>query len=325
MGWWGHARWIGAAFGFALANVGCGGSEFVTAPGSDDSGLGAETSLIDGTSPADAERLPDGNAVDAGDATVMSGQDSSTTSPDSGDAATPPDDAASDAGDGGAATFSCAALIGSDVVFCSDFDEMSAPPWNWPSNPVFGAAKDAVDTTDFLSPPNGYAASSSASFTTMSASLAYLGEPFTSLDLHISYTFQLFVKSYDALTKPSVPIAQLSIGPQTTSELSLELVLQGGNLYLDQLFTGTDGGPQAPSIMIAPVATATWLRVELLLDRSAASWIATVFFDGVSKLVTQTSVTPSDQDLEVDLGILDLLPPPGTNAIVFDNVIVRAY
>jgi hypothetical protein len=322
---WGRTLSLWPALGFALAAVGCGGSEFVTAPGSDDSGLGAETSPIDGTSPADAGPLPDGGATDAGDATVLSGQDSGAISQDGGDAATPPSDAASDAGDGGAASFSCATLIGSNVVFCSDFDEMSAPPWNWASNPVFGSAKDTDDTTDFLSPPNAFAASSSLSLTTMSASLAYLGQTFTSLDLHISYTFQLFVKSYDTINKPSVPIAQLSIGPQTSSELSLELVLQGGNLYLDQLFTGPDGGPQAPSIMVGAVATATWLRVELLLDRSGASWIVTVFFNGASKLVTQTSVTPSDQNLEVDLGILDLLPPPGTNAIVFDNVIVRAF
>jgi hypothetical protein len=313
--------------GLALVTVGCGGEEFLSA--TDDAGIGPETSLIDAPAPADGGYMPDGAVTaDAGDATVPPAQDSGPPRGDGGDAATPP----SDAGDGGAASFSCAALMaepsGTDIVFCSDFDEKNAPPWNWTGGaPVFGGGNDAVDTDDYLSPPNAFAASNVLT-ANMTATIASLGQPLPGItQLHIDYAFQMFVKEYGTLVNPSIPVAQLVVAQSgTSSSLSLELVLKDGNLSFVQLFTGTDGGSQTTTpVTIAPIAMSTWVHVGMLLDRSSANWLVTVFIDDVSKLALQPVTTPSNTNLEVDLGFLDIFPPPGVNEIVFDNAIVRAY
>jgi hypothetical protein len=322
------ARWLRVwpAVGLALVTVGCGGEEFVAA--TDEGGLGPETSLIDAPSPAEGGLMSDGAVTsDAGDATVPPDEDSGPSQSDGGDAAPPP----VDAGDGGPATFSCAALTaeptGTDIVFCSDFDEQNAPKWNWASDPTIGGGNDAVDTKDYLSPPNAFAASNVVSVN-MTAVIASLGQQLTGiLQPHIDYAFQMFVKEYGTVVNPSIPLAQLVVGSAgDSSALSLDLVLKDGNLYLVQLFTGTDGGSQTTTpVTIAPIATSTWVHVEMLLDRSSTNWLVTVFIDDVSKLTAQPATTPSNTNIEVDLGLLDIVPPPGVNEIVFDNVIVRAY
>lgn len=327
MQWFARSLRVWPALGLALVTVGCGGEEFVAA--TDDAGLGPETSLVDAPSPADGGQTSDGAVTtDASDATVPPGQDSGPSRNDAGDAATPP----VDAGDGGPATFSCAALAaaptGMDIVFCSDFDETSDPPWNWMGGaPTFGGGNDAVDTKDYLSPPNAFAASNAVSVN-MTAVIASLGQQLTGiLQPHIDYAFQMFVKEYGTVVNPSVPLAQLVVGlAGDSSALSLQLVLKDGNLYLVQLFTGTDGGPQTTTpVTIAPIATSTWVHVEMLLDWSSTNWLVTMFIDDVSKLTAQPVTTPSNTNIEVDLGLLDIVPPPGVNEIVFDNVLVRAY
>jgi len=229
-----------------------------------------------------------------------------------------------DAGDGGPANFSCAALAGPGVAWCSDFDEQTDPPWGWSSEPVFGNGSVAVDTTDRLSPPNAFAASNST-FLTGSATVASLGESFTSSLGHIDYTFEMFVKQYDTVDNPELPVAQLTVSPSSASAFSMELSLKAGTLSLVQLYTGTDGGQQMPSVGIGAVSTGAWVHVEMLLDRTGANWTVEIFLNGVSKLTAQTPVTPSDTRLEVDLGILEVLPPTTANAVTFDNVLVRAY
>ena len=321
------ARWAraGTVGGLVLAieTAGCGGPEFVAGTGTEDAAPGADASGEDATLPAEGGARPDASpprdgapepsdAGDAGDVTKMGS--------DGGDAAPSP----GDGGDGGPSPFACPSSDPT-VVFCSAFDKQATPPWDWASDPVTAKGSDAVDTVDFISPPNAYAASNKALLVTDTAQIASLGKPFSSLALHIDYVFHLFVKQYDGLTNPPIPVAQLTVGPTTAAAFSLDLVLKGGQLSLEQLFTGTDGGQQTTSTAVGAVGSGVWVKVELLLDRSATNWTAAVSLDGVSKLTAQTVMTPSNQNLEVDLGILEVLPPAGANTVAFDDVTVRAY
>ena len=319
-----HARILLA--GLLMTTWGCGGPEFVAAPGSgEDGGPGSDAATTDATLTSDAATLADGaprpsDASDGATSATDSG-DAGTGATDGGDAGTKP----GDGGDAGPAAFACPSPDPA-AVFCSTFDKTSSPPWDWASDPITPKAAEAADTTDFLSSPNGFAASNQGLIVTNSAQIASLGKPLTSLALHIDYSFHLFVKQYDTVDNPSIPVAQLTVDPSTASALSLQIVLKGGALSFVQLYTGTDGGQQTTSpLSVGAASTGAWVAVELLLDRSGVNWTAQVFLDGVSKLIAQTAATPSSQSLEVDLGILLVLPTTTANALTFDNVLVRAY
>jgi hypothetical protein len=293
--------------------LGCGGAEFVARVGAEDGGGDAAT--IDATAPsdgsADVSAPPDG-ARDAGEG------DAGKT--DGGDAGGPP----GDAGDGGPSVFLCPSPDVS-AIFCSTFDKQTMPPWEWASDPLTAKGAEAVDTVNFLSPPNGFAASNKLLLVTDSTQIVSLGKPLTSLALHIDYSFHMYVAKYDTVTNPTLPFAELTIGPATPAAFSLVLALKAGEISLVQIFAGTDGGGQTTSANVAPIATGGWVKVGLLLDRSGTNWFATVYLDDLKKLDAQTPVTPSDQNLEIDLGILEIVPPSTPNSITFDNVLVRAY
>jgi hypothetical protein len=292
------------------ASLGCGGAEFVAGSGPEDGGVDATT--IDATAPpdgaADVTAPPDG-------ARDGSGPDSGKIDGGGADAG--------DAGDAGPFVFQCPSP---DVtaIFCSTFDKQPTPPWEWASDPLTPKAAEGVDTINYLSAPNGFAASNKLLIVTDTAQIASLGKPLTTIASHIDYSFHMYVAKYDTTTNPTIPFAGLTIGPSTPAAFSLEVSLKAGEMSLDQIFPG-DGGPQTTSTAVAPIPTAGWVKVGLLLDRSGANWIATVFLDDVKKLQAQTAVTPSDQNLEIDLGILEVLPPSTPNALTFDNVLVRAY
>ncbi len=294
--------------GVLLTTWGCGGPEFVAESGSSDAG--ADTSVTsdaaagDGAVPGDATASTDGRTPDDGAGL--------------GDGGTGAKDAATDASDAG---FSCASQAAT-VVFCSDFDEQATPPWNWAGAPTNTNGTDSADTTDYLSAPNGFASTTAADLTG-SEILAYLTDDFSSLAGRIDYQFAMYVKSADSVV--SIPIADLVVGPQTTSALSLEIVLEDGELHFTQIFTGADGGSQSPTVTIGAVSTGAWVHVDMLLDRSATNWTVSFAIDGATKLVAQTATTPANQDLEIDLGMIGVVPPSTANAITFDNVLVRAY
>src|SRR6201999_3805429 len=120
------------------ASVGCGGAEFVlgtsddggTAPSMDatvgsDSGGGSDEG-----GPSDAARGPDAEIKDAGKEPSDAGEPADVTVP-------PAKDAGGSAG--GDAGFSCPSPD-TTVIFCSNFDTTSTPPWNWDGDPVYGSA-----------------------------------------------------------------------------------------------------------------------------------------------------------------------------------------
>jgi hypothetical protein len=312
--------------GVALAWVGCGGAAFTQAP-AEDGGASDAAGGADATG-SDASGTNEGGAP--ADGSTTGGNDGSSGSTDGGDGAagqgSDASDAATggDAGDGGPASFSCAATTSATVIWCSDFDEQADPPWGWAQDPTFGSGSIAVDTTDRLSPPNAFAASNTT-FLTGSVSLASLGQQLSNVNAgRIEYSFWVFVKEYDSIDNPLIPIGQLTIDPGGSS-LSLELAFQSGSLNLVQIYAGTDGGQQMPSIGVGAMATGAWVEVDLLLDRSAASWKVSVSLDGVSNLTTTTPTSPASANIEVDLGILEVAAPTTANEVVFDNVLVRAY
>ncbi len=135
----------------------------------------------------------------------------------------------------------------------------------------------------------------------------------------------MFVRTYDTLQNPPITVAQLIVGPGTAGALTLGLVVQGGQIGLAQTFVGADGGEQTTTAMIAKIASGQWVALDLLLDRGTTTWAVTVLVDGGSKFVEEPSATPSNQNLEVDLGMIGVLPPTTANAITFDNVTVRAF
>ncbi len=310
----------------ACASLACGGPEFVAGPGStgDD---GGQTQGPDATTP------PSDGGSGGSDSSVTDGQvgptDGGTKKHDGGDASTGPGPgdggSGGDAGDGGPLAFACPSPD-TTVVFCSDFDESTTAPWEW-SAPVVTMPKgnDTVDTTDYLTSPNGFAASTEALIMGDTYTLASLQKTFSSLQGRIDYTFHMYVKTYDTLDNPTLPVAQLIVGPQTTGALTLELALKAGQMQLVQSFTGADGGEQDSTINVGAVASGQWVAVDLLLDRSTTSWTVTVLVTGGAKLLVEPPITPSNQNLEVDLGIIGLLPVSTPNAITFDNVTVRAY
>ncbi|MGO8995630.1 MAG: hypothetical protein ACLQVI_20155 [Polyangiaceae bacterium] len=313
---------IGPTLGLALITLiplitlACGGAEFVTA-GSDDAGLGGDSSVVDATVTTDGNVTNDGAVVETGSGDASGGDSGGVSGGDSGDAG-----ATGDGGDGG---FACPSPD-LTVVFCSDFDHATTPPWEWSSDPITSEGNETVDTTHHLTAPNGFAASNSALVASSGYTIASLGYQFTSIAGRIDYVFNMYVETYDTIDNPPIGVAQLIVGETTpSSEFSLQLVLKGGQLELSQIFTGTDGGQQTPSTTVGAVATGTWVQVELLLDRRTANWTATIYLDGVSKLDIQTAITPSNENLEVDLGILGVLPITTANSITFDNVTVRAY
>ena len=324
----GHRSWASGALRGALGAtlttvaIGCGGPEFVAAGGDD--GGPADGSSADATLPADAKAPPGKDSAASEDASDAGhdrdASDAGKAESDSGDAATNP----TDAGDAGPAPFACPSPDGT-VIFCSTFDKATVPPWEWPSDPITPKASEAADTVNFLSPPNGFAASNKLLLGTDTAQIASLGKPFASSASHIDYVFHMFIRQYDAVTNPAIPVAQLTVGPSTAAAFSLDLVVKGGQVRLDQLFAGTDGGEQTTSTSVGPVATGAWVKVELLLDRSATNWSAAVSLNDVAKLTAQTAATPSDQNLEVDLGIIEILPTSTPNSITFDDVMVRGY
>ncbi len=313
--------------GFSLLQVACGGAEFVLG-GADDSGSGLDGSPgKDATAPLDGGGVEDaggGGGDAAGPKDAGGGKDAAMPG-DAGDAGVQPRDAGTpiDAGDGG---FACPSP---DVtaIFCSGFDKESGPPWDWSSAPFTPKGTDAVDTTDFLSPPNGFAASNSLLLKTDNETLAYVGKSLSSMAEHIDFTFHVLVKTYDALDNPSIPIGQLTISPSTTAAFSADVVLTKGQLALMQTHTGVDGGLQTESVGVGPLATGKWAELEMVLDRpqSPAIWTINVLVNGTSQLLAQAAANPSDSDLEVDVGILGVLPTSTANAITFDNVTVRAY
>ncbi len=303
--------------------VGCGGPEFTLAV----DGGELDVTTIDAASPSD------GNATDAAappdstspekDGGIASDAESGRDAGDGGGGGSDAGDAGTILSDGG---FACPSSDPT-VVFCSDFDKTTSPPWEWAGAPTTKNGTVAVDTTDFLSPPNGFEASNAAFVGAVGTdTLAYVEQPFTSVDGRIDYSFHAYVKTYDTINSPSLPVAQLIVGPQTSGALIIQLVLKKGELELVQLYTGSDGGAaQTTPVDAGPIATQEWGELELLLDRRATIWTITVFIDGVSKLVAQAAATPSNQNLEADLGLLGVLPPSTANAITFDNVTVRAY
>jgi hypothetical protein len=331
---WAERLAPGAILVTVATATGCGGPEFVAAAGPDDGGAAdaaaADATLLpDGKAPANDGEAPEA-ASDAGHA-----GDAGKPEKDGGDAATSPTDASStdsgdattsptDGGDAGPPAFACPSPDPT-AIFCSVFDKETLPPWDWASDPITPKASEAADTVDFLSPPNGFNASNKLLLGTDTAQVASLGKPFTSLALHIDYSFHMFIKQYDTLNNPAIPVAQLTVGPSTPAAFSLDLVVKGGELSLEQEFTGTDGGSQTTSTNVGAVATGAWVKVELLLDRSATNWSAAVSLNDGLKLTAQTAATPSNQNLEVDLGILLILPTSTPNSITFDNVLVRGY
>jgi hypothetical protein len=210
-------------------------------------------------------------------------------------------------------------------VFCSGFDRGTTAPWDWASAPTTAKGADATDTTTFLSAPNAFAASAGLLLPSDTDTLAYVGEPFTTLAGRIDYGFHAYVKAYDASENPSVPIAQLVLGPSTTGAFSMQLVLKAGKVQLTQIFIGADGGVQTPTVDVTEVATGEWEAFDLVLDRRTASWTVNVLVNGTSQLLAEAAQTPAQANAEIDLGILGLLPPSNATAITFDNVVVRAY
>ena len=306
--------------------VGCGGSEFALGgdggPGPTDGASPFDGATTDGTTPIDASGLSDaapirndgGKIQDAGD---HGGSDGGSGESD----ASPIDSGIGDAGPASDGGFACPSTDPT-VVFCSDFDKTTAPPWDWAGAPTTPNGTVAVDTTNYISPPNGFAASNTAFLgTTGTEALAYVEKPFSSLAGRIDYSFRAYVKTYDTLDNPPVPIAQLVIGPTTTAQLAIQLVLKKGELELAQITSSSDGG----AISAGPITSGQWGEVELLLDRRATDWTITISINGTPKLVAQSITTPSDQNLEVDLGLLGVLPPSTANEVTFDNVTVRAY
>jgi len=312
----------------ALATGGCGGSAFelvsadAAAPVMDastpiDGPAARPDAASDGSSPpADASPPPMKDAAPAPDAS------------EAGDASDAGGNAV-DAGDASAAAVSCASMTAAQIVFCCDFDEGSTPPWNWAYDLVGGKATVAADTTDFVSPPNGFAASVPA-FLSGNATLDSLVTTFVSSAVHIDYSFEMFVKTYGggagSTTIPTVPVAQLQIGATGSTALFLTLSLEGSELHLVQSFPAGDGGTQTESTpVVGTIGSKEWVKVEMLLDRSVMPWTVTVLLDGTSGLNLPAAITLSDQSVQVQLGIIEVVPPMAANAFTFDNALVRAY
>lgn len=294
-------------------------------PGSMDATTGAEGGG------GDAGRSDSGGSDGGGGASDAEAKDAEGKPTDAGDAETPPvDSGGSGASDAG---FACPSSDPT-VIFCSGFDTEDMPPWEWSGAPVNAKGVQGVDKTDFLSPPNGFSASNLALENGDTYTLAYVGKsPLSSLLPRIDYSFHAYVKEYnvtDAMAPaPDVLVAQIVVGgaSASTSPFSMEIVLSAGTLRLDQVFQGSDGGPQTMSTTIGPLVTGKWGAVEMLLDRSTTmpNWSLTIYLDGVEKLELVTAQSPPVASFEVDLGIVGVLPPSGANSITFDNVVVRAY
>jgi hypothetical protein len=272
-----------------------------------------DASLDGSTPPFDASPPPVMDAASALDAS------------DAGDAG----GNAVDASDASPAAFTCASLTTADIVFCCDFDEESTPWWNWAYDLVYGKATVGGDTTDFVSPPNGFAASVPA-FVTGDATLASLVTTFMSSAPHIDYSFEMFVKTYGGVagstTSPTVPVTQLEIGALGPTPLFLTLSLEGSQLHLVQSFPASDGGTQTASTPVpGTIGSKEWVKVEMLLDRSMMPWTVTVLLDGTSALNIPAQITVTDQTVQVELGIIGVVPPMAANAFTFDNTLVRAY
>jgi hypothetical protein len=316
--------------------VGCGGPEFELA-NSD-----ASTTPSDATTQADSP-VPDGNVPPISDASASDGSASGSDGSgpplkDGASAADASDAAAADGspadaaeGDGSPAAFRCANLTATDVVFCSDFDEQNAPPWNWPIELENGKGVLAADTTDFLSSPNGFAASN-PDLISGSATLTSLATTFVSSAAHIDYVFEMFVKTYGGVGStgnPSVPVAQLQVGEGGSTALFLNLVLEGSQLHLEQSYALSEGGQQTQSsAVMGTIGSKEWVKVEMLLDRSVMPWTVTVLLAGTAGLNAPAAIAltaPNDTNLEVSLGIIEIVPPIAANAFTFDNVVVRAY
>ena len=128
------------------------------------------------------------------------------------------------------------------MIFCSDFDNSNSPPWEWTDILTVGNGIEGVDTTNYLSAPNGFLASNGSLEWINSGVETYLDEPFASTAGHIDYSLNAYLSTYDTTNNPPLPIAELVLSPSTAPTFSLQLLLRQGNLYLIQITLGTDGG-----------------------------------------------------------------------------------
>lgn len=293
--------------------AGCGGPEFVA--GGPDAAL--ETgSPGDGGGGTDAS-MPDGGEHDG--ATHDSG------SPNDG--APPPGDGGPPL-DAGAGPFSCATQTGSAVLFCSDFDEGTPSPWGWESDPTYNGGTDTLDMTSFLSPPASYAAKTPATLPTSMTTVASLGKSVPTSAPTLTYAFQLMVKQFDIsgmAASQAIPVASLTVGPTSGQYESFALLVSSKGFELQTTTPTADGGQQVQTVptSVTSVAANAWIRVDMTLKRGVTPWSFVVTLDGTQALTTQPPTSPSDTAVQIALGILDVAPPSGGDAVDFDNVILR--
>ena len=279
----------------------CGGSEFAGTAGLDAGGDDASTGS-DASPSLDAPVTVDGATTEAGGAGDGGG--------------------GVDASDGAALPFSCLTEPRATTLFCADFDRVLSPGDGWNAPVAFGGGKNALDTVNHRSPPNGYAASATATTTAASASLQ---QSLTSSATTLDYAFAFLVK--EIATGPATPltIARLGLGRGTARALLIDLILDASALRLTQSTPEPDGGSRTQSSTVkTPFALGVWTRVRIVVDRGASPWTVRVLLDGASALETVALAAPTDPMVEVDVGIIFCPPPSGPNAITFDDVILRA-
>jgi hypothetical protein len=294
-----------------MTTASCGGPEFLVAAGEDG---GAS---VDAAAPGDATTVPrDGSPAPLEGGTTS---DSGVPHVDAGGG-----DAGGGGGDAAPPAFSCASLTGANVLFCCDFDEGTSP-WGWGSFPTYGGGKSALDTTNFVSPPASYAATTPLLLPTDTTAFASLGKSLTSLAPTLDYSFQMNVKKFDLTGTTSIPVARLEIAPVTAHYETFDLVFDAKGLSLLQTTGAPDGGdgPTQSTPVTGQIGSGEWVRVEMILDRSASPSTLVVNVGGVQGLDAETLTTPSDTDIEIDLGLLQVSAPSGANQIDFDNVILR--
>jgi hypothetical protein len=297
------------------ATFSCGGAEFTLAPSAGDAGGATDATAPSDSAPPDDAASPDSGTTDA------SLHDAGDASPD----ATQPDD-------GGPPVFTtCANALATEttVVFCSDFDlddGDSGPPWNW-TPPALATSKgaNADDAVDFVSPPYGYAATTQVLLPTDSANFATLSQPFTTAKPHLTYAFDVYVKTLGLTAAGSFPIAQIIVGGATTERLFVNLVLGASGLSLQQQATESDGGSTSLTTAVGGMLGASWSHVEIDLDRNVTPAVVSVLLGGALKGTSSTIAPATSNALQVGLGILIVVPPSGANAVTFDNAIVHAH